>query len=251
MQGSHRWTGWGNLIASERWSAYQRVLEEAISRRLPFALGGGFATATHTGRWRDTNDMDLYVLPRDRNLMVSVIEGTGLKDVHDELPYDRDWTYRATDGNVIVEAIWTMRNHRADVDQPWLERGPRINIRGLELQVAAPEEMIWAKLYVMMRERCDWPDVLNYIYFCGGGLDWQHLLERLGEDRPLLGAVLAVFSWISPQRLEMIPTWVWERVDLRIPVAGSASDELRHAALFSTRSWFGPMAQSARLEKTG
>src|SRR5437867_2007974 len=146
MQGSHRWTGWADLIPTERWAVYQRVLEEATSRPMLFALGGGFATATHTGRWRETNDMDLYVLPRDRDLMVSIIEGTGLKDVQEELPYDRSWTYRAGDGKVIVETIWRMRNHRADVDEPWLERGPRVSVRGLDLRVAPPEEMMWAKL---------------------------------------------------------------------------------------------------------
>ncbi len=41
----------------------------------------------------------------------------GLRDFYGECPYDRSRTYRATDGKVILEAIWTMRNHRASMDR--------------------------------------------------------------------------------------------------------------------------------------
>ena len=27
-----------------------------------------------------------------------------------------------------------------------------------------PEELIWAKLYVLQRDRSDWPDILNLLY---------------------------------------------------------------------------------------
>ena len=103
--GSKCWTGWADLIPAQRWAIYQCVLERATARHIPFALAGAFATATHTGRWRDTNDMDLYTLPQHRDDLKDLIEGLGLKDIYPQFPYHRDWTYRATDGSTIVEVI--------------------------------------------------------------------------------------------------------------------------------------------------
>jgi hypothetical protein len=91
---------------------------------------------------------------------------------------------------LIVEAIWSLRNHRADVDREYFDRSSEITVRDMRLRVAPPEEMIWAKLYILVRERSDWPDILNYFYYCAAGLDWRHLFDRLGEDAPLLTAAL-------------------------------------------------------------
>src|SRR5690349_19043346 len=103
--GSKCWTGWADRIPPERWSIYRGVMETAKAHNIPFALAGAFATATHTERWRDTNDMDLYTLPKQRDDMKRLIEGLGLKDIYDQYPYHRDWTYRATDGSTIIEVI--------------------------------------------------------------------------------------------------------------------------------------------------
>lgn len=250
MQASRGWTGWVDLIPSSQWLVYQRLLRGAMARRIPFALGGTFATATHTGCWRDTADMDFYVLPADRERVIELTQDIGLQDVYDRYPYDREWTYRATDGNVIVEAIWTMRNHRAEVDPQWLERSNEVDLRGMKVRVCSPEEVVWVKLYVLMNERCDWPDVLNYLRYCAATLDWHYLLNRLGEDAPLLGAVLCLFSWISPGRTSTIPEWLWERIGLRVPAVTSGGDNLRHAGLLSARNWYGPMAEGSKLEKS-
>ena len=247
---SRGWTGWVDLIAPEQWAVYERVIQEAGRRSIPFAMAGGFATATHTGLWRDTNDMDLYILPGDRERMIQLAEGIGLRDMESEASYDHSWTYRATDGHVIVEAIWAMRNHLAEIDSEWIERAIEVEIRGMRIRVTAPEEIIWPKLYVLMRERCDWPDILNYLYYCAGGLDWQHLMDRLGEDKPLLSAVLSVFSWVSPDRISTVPRWVWQSLGLRMPEPDSADEDLRHASLLSTRRWYGPMANGRPLEKS-
>ena len=222
--GSKCWTGWADRIPAERWSIYRSVMETAKAHNIPFALGGAFATATHTERWRDTNDMDLYTLPQHRDGMKRVIEGLGLKDIYDQFPYHRDWTYRATDGSTIIEVIWTMRNHRADVDMEWLIRWGEIDARGIRFFVAPPEEMMWAKLYVLHRLRSDWPDVLHYISICGPGLDWKHLYDRLGPDFPLLGGALCVFSWLNPQKAAALPEWIWEKFVVRNPSEVSAGE---------------------------
>ena len=89
---------------------------------------------------------------------------------------------------------------------------------------------------------------MNYLCYCAGGLDWQHLFELLGEDKPLLSGALMVFAWLSPDRISTVPEWVWQDLGLRIPESGPASQGLRHAMLFCTRHWYGPMAEDGRLE---
>jgi hypothetical protein len=250
MPKSRGWTGWVKFIDDAEWVSYQRVLQEIALQGIPFALGGGMATATHIGLWQNTGDLDMYVLPSDCERMIRLTERLGFTDVDNKLPYDHSWTYRATDGKVIVEAIWSMRNGRANVDSEWLDRSEEIEILGSTVRVAPVEEMIWHKLYVVMKPRCDWPDVLNYLYFKSGSLDWGHLLKRLDEDKPLLASVLAIFSWISPDRSGTIPKWVWQTVGLEVPKSSSFLDGLRHAAFLSPSKWYAPMADGSLLERS-
>jgi hypothetical protein len=185
--------------------------------------------------------MDLYTLPQHRDTMVRLIEGLGLTDVNDRWPYGTDWTYRASTGDTIVEVIWKMKNDRAVVDEPWLSRALEVKGRGLTLPVAPPEEMMWAKFYVMNRERCDWPDILNYMYFCGDELDWDHLLKRLGPDSLLLAGVLCVFAWLSPDRAKLLPESLWPRVGLAHPDSTQSGVDTRLRARMLNRKlqWYG------------
>lgn len=232
---------WPEEIPDEQWSIYKRVLDAARARGLRFAGGGALAVAAYTGHWRNTKDLDLYVLPQDREAMIEVVTEAGLSDYYDELPYDRSWIYRANRGEIIVDVIWAMANGRAQVDEVWIAEGPQVDVRGELLRVVPPEEMIWSKLYVLQRDRCDWPDVLNLIYATGPTLDWDHLLDRMGEDAPVLTGVLSVFSWLCPGRVSELPDWLWERLPSPGPQRGSPPDIIRRRVdRLDTRPWFVP-----------
>jgi hypothetical protein len=125
------------------------------------------------------------------------------------------------------------------VDLRWLYGGGEIQVQGLNLHVAPLEEMVWAKLYVLNRERCDWPDVLNMLYFCCGEIDWRHLLNRLGPDAPLLAGVLSVLSWLAPDRMKLLPSWLLEKLRLHGPPPAIPQEELQwRATLLNPRDWF-------------
>ena len=94
--------------------------------------------------------------------------------------------------------------------------------------------MLWQKLYVMQRERCDWPDVLNLIYAVGARLDWRRLLARMGDDWPLLAGVLSVYDWLCPERAAQLPGWVRDRFGMA--AAGPCSRS--RADLLDRRPWF-------------
>src|SRR5689334_6703815 len=147
--------GWANAISEEEWDVYQSAIEVLRSTGVPFMLGGGFALATFAGRWRDTKDIDFYVLPKDREVVIAALSKAGFTDYFCQRPYDRKWIYRSVRFGVIVDIIWSMANQRAQVDSEWFERSMPVVIRGERLQVVPMEEFLWCKLYIMQRDHCD------------------------------------------------------------------------------------------------
>lgn len=208
---------WIDKLPDTQKCLYRRVMREARFRRIRFAAGGGFASNAYTGDGRDMKDLDLFILQSDRNAMIEVLTMFGFRDYHDEKPYDRRWIYRGYDGCQIVDIIWRMANQRADVDEVWVSAGPTMLMEDEEFRVIPPEETLWTKLYVVQRERCDWPDALSLISVVGPELDWPRLIDRLGPDTPLLAGVLSVFGWICPNRARELPSWLWARIGARPP----------------------------------
>lgn len=227
-------------IPDEQWVVYRRVIAEARRRGLEFALGGGFAVATYTGQWRNSKDIDLYVVPETREAMIQVTREQGLRDIYEQQPYDRGWIYRSACQEVIVDVMWSMANHKSPVDRDWLTRGAEIVINDEHLRVLPPEEMLWDKLYVMQRDRCDWPEALKLLYSTGPRLDWEHVFRRVGDDSPLLTGILSVFAWLCPGRAQELPAWLWERVNLPPPPSGERCLRTR-AELLDRRPWFQPL----------
>jgi hypothetical protein len=226
-----------DFIPGSDWEIYRKLIGLAAERGVRFALSGGFATSFYTARWRNTKDMDLCVLPRDRGAMIQVARDAGFHDLHEEKPYDRGWIYRATQQAVIVDIIWQLANYRGEVDDAWITLGPEVEIHGQPLRLVPPEEMIWSKIHVVQRERCDFPDVVNILYACGAQLEWKGLLERMHGEERLLAAVMSLFAWLAPGRARGIPPWVWDELALRPPSETVERDDERIRSIDS-RPWF-------------
>ena len=109
----------GDLLAPEHWQVYQRVMQEATHRGIKFALAGTFATATHTGRFRDTNDLVFYILPDEREEVMRLTQQIGLRDFYDECPYDRSRTYRAT----TERSFWKRSGPCGTTGRAWMRNG--------------------------------------------------------------------------------------------------------------------------------
>jgi len=217
---------------------YRQIAHEMSARGILFAVGGSVAIATHTRNPRVSKDLDLYVLPADKDRAVAVLNDLGFSDYYDRLPYERHWIYRAIIHDEIVDVIWQMANRRAEVDERWLTEGPEVDLCGEGIKVVPMEELIWSKLYVLQRDRTDWPDILNLLHCCQRRIDWRILFWRAGEDRPLLYAVLEVFRWLQPEFDHYLPDWL----RARMPIDGQdASKEPEpRAALLDSRNWLIP-----------
>lgn len=133
-----------------------------------------------------------------------------------------------------------MANQRAQVDEAWLN-GPEMEADGERFRLLSAEEELWSKLYVLQRDRCDWPDALNLLYGVGPELDWRRLLARVAEDRALLSGLLLQFAWLCAERARELPDWLWPEMGISAPdEAGNAEATRGRARLLDSRPWFTP-----------
>lgn len=231
---------WPEQFLPEEWDIYRNAIAGARERGIPFAVGGGLAAMTYASQWRNTKDLDFYLLYRDRERMIELLSGLGLSDYYEVEAYDRKWIYRAHRGDVIVDVIWAMANQRAQVDESWL-RGPEVEAGGQRFRLLAPEEAIWSKLYVLQRDRCDWPDCLNVLYGVGPDLDWSRLITNAGPDLPLLSGLVSAFGWLAPGRAVEFPPYVWRELKLQTPQGPGGPEVMgQRAAFLDSRPWFTP-----------
>ncbi len=216
-------------------------------REIPFAVGGGLAAMTYAAQWRDTKDLDIYSLSRDNQQIIQLLTSLGLDDYYEVQAYDRKWIYRSHRAGVIVDIIWAMANQRAQVDESWFE-GPEVEAGGERFRLLRPEEVLWSKLYVLQHDRCDWPDCLNVLYGIGPQLNWRRLLAELGPDRPLLGGLLSIFSWLAPARAQEFPAFIWKELQITPEAGLDAAAMPPRAQLLDTRPWFSPLLNGGRKE---
>jgi hypothetical protein len=233
-----RCSEWPSRFGPEEWSLYSRVMSVCRERNIPFAIGGALAALTYAGGWRDTKDLDIYAAKQDLDGLVQILSDAGFQDYFSILPYDRRWIYRAQKGDIIVDVIWAMANQRARVDSSWL-CGPEVEVADERLRLLAPEYSLWSKLYVLERDRCDWPDCLKILYGVGPEIDWSKLLANVGADLPALAGLVSVFGWMAPRRAREFPPFVWERLHLQPPTEEIDESVVRERISFlNTRPWF-------------
>jgi hypothetical protein len=241
---------WADAISGSEWKLYRSAIRALRNERIEFLVGGGFARAGYIGHWRDTKDIDFYVRPEDRESAERVLTKAGFADYYKKLPYDRAWIYRSYTKNVIVDVIWAMANQRATVDDDWFRYAPSMSIRGERLLLVPPEELVWCKLYIIQRDRCDWTDIFNLVYEHGPRIDWQRLIRRAEEDVPLLEAMLTVYEWIRPTDARKLPASLSRRLSAaqrkKLRSRRPTHDRIR---LLDSRLWFtGRTRKNQKLE---
>jgi hypothetical protein len=187
-------------------------MELLNSRDIPFLVGGAFAMGLYTNIKRETKDFDLYVRAKDVDLILSLFEAAG-DHVDRTHPH---WLAKIFRNDELIDVIYRAGNGLCEVDDSWLQRAERRELLGVQARVAAPEELIWMKSFIMERERYDGADVAHLLFSCAERIDWKHLVYRFGEDWRVLLSHLVLFGYIYPSERHRIPPAVMERLTEKV-----------------------------------
>lgn len=175
---------------------------------MPYVVAGAYAIYEHTGIYRQTKDLDLFVEPSAVVPAARALHAAGfvmrLEDLH--------WLAKAMMGERFVDIIYGMGNGIALIDSSWLEHSRPGVLAAEPVRIAPIEELIWHRLFISERHRHDMSDVVHLILCMGDAIDWERLVVRVGQNWPLLLAQLQMFSYVYPGYRSNVPTWVMERL---------------------------------------
>ncbi|MBV8053047.1 MAG: nucleotidyltransferase [Acidobacteriaceae bacterium] len=207
-------------LPREQEALFREVLRLLTEKRVPFAVSGAFALRQHTGIFRDTKDLDLFLTAENAPRALSYLEQNGF---HTEL-CDPVWLMKAHRDEFFVDLITGMSNAAIVVDDSWILRAHPAMVYGVETRVLAPEELIASKLFVTRRERFDGADIVHVIYGMQGKLDWDRILEIAGEHWEMLLWALILFRYVYPAKTDYVPKAVWEDLLGRFQILISQPD---------------------------
>lgn len=208
------------------------VLRHLNRAQVPYVVSGAFALQQHTGIWRNTKDLDLFLPPEVVPQALAHLQEEGFEtEIRDPV-----WLAKAHRAGYFVDLITGMSNAIITVDQSWIDRSSAAEVLGVPTRVLAPEELIASKLFVNFRERFDGADVVHIIFGTRGKLDWQRLRQLVGEHWELLLWELILFHYVYPAKAHYVPREVWDDLLMRFqndldhprrqaPFRGSLLDE--------------------------
>ena len=194
--------------AEEERRLYREVLLMLNELGVPYAVSGAFALQHHTGIWRDTKDLDLFLTSENMGRALEGLQAAGFECK----VWDPVWRAKAHQGDFYVDLITGMSNAVVIVDNSWIERASPAVVVGVETKVLAAEELIASKIFVTRRERFDGADIAHVIYGTQGKLDWDRILELAGENWEMVFWALVLFRYIYPAQTNYVPSRVWDHL---------------------------------------
>jgi hypothetical protein len=176
-------------------------------------VGGAYALKVHSGVWRDTKDLDLFIRKDDVSTALESLAEAGYRtEMTDPL-----WLAKAYSGPYFIDLIFSSGNGIATVDDHWRRRAPTSTVLDREALVVPAEEMIWQKAFIQERERFDGADIHHLLRCKGSRLDWEHLLMRFGERHwQVLLVHLITYRFAFPQDKHQVPAWVMREMIQRL-----------------------------------
>ena len=161
---------------------FREVLTVMKEHRVPHAVSGAFALQQHTGIWRDTKDLDVFLTQEDVQPALRLLgERNYVCEVRDPV-----WLAKAHRDEFYVDLITGMSNGVITVDASWIERAQPAIIAEVATRVLASEELLCSKLFVTRRERFDGADIAHILYGTRGKLDWERILAIVDENWEIL-----------------------------------------------------------------
>ena len=199
---------------------HRRALEALHAAGVEFLLGGAFALQTHLGvLLRAVKDLDLFLRERDVERALAALRAAGYAT---EIAFPH-WLAKAVAGSEFIDVIFSSGNGIVRVDDAWFAHAGRAEVLGVPVLVCPPEEGIWARAFVMERERYDGADVAHLLRCCAATLDWPRLLHRFGDNWRVLYAHLVLSGFVYPAERKRVPAAVMRELSARLATEEAAA----------------------------
>jgi Nucleotidyl transferase of unknown function (DUF2204) len=187
---------------------FREVLTLLEEKALPFAVSGAFALRQHTGIFRSTKDLDLFLTHEVAPCALAYLKQDGFEtEICDPV-----WLSKAHRDDFYVDLITGMSNAAIVVEDSWIQRAQPAVVYDVQTRVLAPEELIASKLFVTRRERFDGADIAHVIYGTEGELEWDRILEIAGDHWEMLLWALILFRYVYPAQTNYVPYALWEHL---------------------------------------
>ena len=199
---------------------FQEVLSLFEEKQIPYAVSGAFALREHTGIYRDTKDLDIFLTTETAVTAMKHLQERGFEcEVCDPV-----WLFKAHRDDFFVDLITGMSNAALVVEASWIDRSRPAVVCGVPTRVLAPEELLASKLFVTRRERFDGADIAHVIYGTRGRLNWQRVLCLAGDNWEMLLWAFVLFRYCYPAQTHYVPQALWKTLLDRLQEAVSNPD---------------------------
>lgn len=199
-------------IPSDQHALFREVLQSFEAAGHQYAVAGAFALQKHTGIFRLTKDLDIFLSPDAARAALESLKHAGFRcEVCDPI-----WLAKVHRDGYFVDLITGMSNGVITVDQSWIDRAHPASVLGVHTRVLGAEELLASKLFVTRRERFDGADISHVIYATHGKLEWARILELAGEHWELVLWNLILFRYVYPAHSKLVPQSVWRDLLTRL-----------------------------------
>jgi hypothetical protein len=197
-EGAH--LGPPEMAPAER-ELFARALTALNEAEVPVMVAGAFAEHHYTGAWGDTKDLVLFLRPEHLAAALDALSDEGLATSVEH----EHWLAKARKGEHSVDLIFGSGHGQLAIGDDWLDRAPEAEVAGVPARIVPLEELIVSKMYVAERYRFDGADVAHLIHAAEGQVDWERVLELLGDNRGLLLWHLLLFDFVYPGHADALP----------------------------------------------
>jgi len=155
--------------------ALKRAVATLEAERIPYLVGGGLGCWARGGP-PSGNDVDLMVKREDAERTQRALAASGMRP---ERPPEQ-WLLKAWDGDVLIDLIFEPAGVR--ITDEVLERGERLNVAGMQMNVMALDDILATKLLALDEHSADYRDLLQIGRSLREQIDWEALRQRTDSN---------------------------------------------------------------------
>src|SRR6185437_16090906 len=187
---------------------YKTALSALNAAGIAYVVAGAYAIYEHTGIYRETKDLDVFVEPTHLVDAMRALKAAGLR-ARLEQPH---WLAKATRGDLFIDMIFGMGNGLAMIDHDWYRYSRPAILAATPVRVAPAEELLWHRLFISERHRQEMADIVHLMVCVGHAMDWNRILHKTAEHWALLLAQVQMFDYVYPEHRDGVPRWVREEL---------------------------------------